>query len=163
MVYLVVFLGIALVVGPIFWLRPSPREKHLSALRQTAISNGLTVQVPLKDEKAWIRQCPEIDTYRLVRYLVPLVGDKIKEQVLTPALGLYHHYEPSGWRPIDGGSGVLNEEILAVLAGVADAQWVNALEIKRGSVAIYWQENEGPEEVKVLAETLAALRTHFVK
>lgn len=163
MVYLLILFGVALVIGPVLWLRPSPRDKHLAELRQSAVSNGLTVQVPLKDDKAWIREFPEIESHKLVRYMVPLIGDKIKEQKLSPALGLYYHHEPNGWRPLGSSHGVLSEEILNCLADVADAQWANALEVKRGSVAIYWQENEGVEEVKILAKTLERLKSHFLK
>lgn len=42
---LVIVLVVALMLGPILWLKPSARDSRLASLRQRAAQNGLTVQM----------------------------------------------------------------------------------------------------------------------
>ncbi|MFD1217783.1 MULTISPECIES: hypothetical protein [Microbulbifer] len=41
----VIVLAVALVIGPVMWLKPSSRDRRLASLRQNATSAGLKVQM----------------------------------------------------------------------------------------------------------------------
>lgn len=42
---LVILLAVALVIGPVMWLKPSSRDRRLASLRQAAASAGFRVQM----------------------------------------------------------------------------------------------------------------------
>lgn len=44
-VILVILFAIALALGPIFWVKPSNRDRRLASLRQCAAQKGLAVQI----------------------------------------------------------------------------------------------------------------------
>lgn len=45
MTWLFIMLVLLLVVSPVMWLKPSPRQRRVSALRTAAIKTGLTVKL----------------------------------------------------------------------------------------------------------------------
>ncbi|OUS25599.1 hypothetical protein A9Q99_20655 [Gammaproteobacteria bacterium 45_16_T64] len=44
MVYLLIILAMLLVVGPIFWVRPSPKERRIAEFRALAMQRGVKVE-----------------------------------------------------------------------------------------------------------------------
>lgn len=50
MAVVIIVLVFAMILGPVFLMRPSPRQKRLSRWRQTAIENGFSVTMRKVDE-----------------------------------------------------------------------------------------------------------------
>ncbi|OUR87929.1 hypothetical protein A9Q81_24790 [Gammaproteobacteria bacterium 42_54_T18] len=44
MVYLIIILAMAMVVGPILWVRPSPKERRIAQFRSLAMEAGIKVE-----------------------------------------------------------------------------------------------------------------------
>lgn len=51
MVWLLIALVLVVAFGPLFYLRPSPRDRRLAALRSQAVSEGLVVEIGHLDKR----------------------------------------------------------------------------------------------------------------
>lgn len=72
MVYIIIILAMAMVVGPIFWIRPSPKEKRLASFRSLAMERGIKVEpISLKSDAYYSRVAERnlhVSDYQWVRY-----------------------------------------------------------------------------------------------
>ena len=71
MAYLIILLVISMMIGPILWLRPTPRERHLTKLRAKAMAVGMTVTCPGVQRFKWAQANKLIEKNRFVRYTFP--------------------------------------------------------------------------------------------
>jgi hypothetical protein len=51
MAYLIIAFVVIMAISPIFWMRPSPRQKQLERLRDYAVKQGLDVSIAKLPEK----------------------------------------------------------------------------------------------------------------
>ncbi|NBS11271.1 MAG: hypothetical protein EBS77_01185 [Gammaproteobacteria bacterium] len=65
--WLWIVVAMVLIAGPIFWARPSPRERRLAALRSDALSLGLKISTEIVDPWTADRlKQAKISNYRLI-------------------------------------------------------------------------------------------------
>lgn len=72
MVYLIIGLAMLFILGPVFMLRPSARDRRLARIRQRALADGVVIS-PIsltRDKKfnALLQRNPHVDVYRWFRY-----------------------------------------------------------------------------------------------
>ncbi|CBL44866.1 Hypothetical protein HDN1F_12830 [gamma proteobacterium HdN1] len=154
MMYVLLIVGISLVLGPIYWLRPSPRDQRIAAMRLAARSHHLQIELIHLDKDpiyaALALRNPQWPKDGWVRYrLFP------SDQSRGPS-------EAAAWRQRRDKSGLLvwDEEpygitphgvaqtLLAHWAETQDARFM-ALEIGQRSVAIVWNEEAWTEKSNI--------------
>ncbi|MCC5888104.1 MAG: hypothetical protein JJT88_16845 [Gammaproteobacteria bacterium] len=179
-VIIIIAFTIALVVGPLMWLRPTPRDRQLERLRGHARKRGLNIS---------IREIPDPD---------PRPQDRVSSggKVLQPSLNVALYQLPlrlpgrvegrhapdwevirlrhdvrsdvedevsagllSGWRfsrpglpLIEGVVGRLSELLAGAPRGTAK------VEGDASTVGLYWHERGAEAEVDAIADLLEALR-----
>jgi len=167
LVWAIIILAMLLVIGPLMWLRPTPRERRLAALRGAGQKAGLRVT---------LRQLPKLD-------LAP--EDRVtpggRPLPTTRELAVYlHPLEPKlrmlpGWRILRGSDGLPAwpgwvfesgrkpdnpwlGQLLATLAPHVERlpADVIALECDPFTLGAYWLErpHNGPAEAAALAAWL---------
>lgn len=161
MVYLIVFLAVVLVIGPVLWMRPSPRERHLTQLRQKAIMNRMNVQVPSKDDIKWMPVSEHIERHKIIRYALPIHDDDRDSEQLKKLLGHYQ-FEKGQWHsmathlekpPLPEAYGAC----LNPLVKEASCS-VDFLDIQRGQLGVFWQEDGEASVVDDIVNSLSQLR-----
>lgn len=164
MMYFLLLAMIALILGPILWMRPTPKDKRLSRMRLKARSLHMQVEaVSLTHDpiySALALRNPHWPMQGWMRYrLFPLNNER----------GPSHS---AAWRQRRDKSGVLmwDEAPIAIQArpaaqGLLD-QWSNtqdgrylALEIGERSVAIVWNEEGDEPDVERIAACLKGILT----
>jgi hypothetical protein len=162
MMYLLLIAGASLILGPIFWMRPTATERRQSRMRLKARSLHLHVEaVSLTHDpvySALALRNPHWPTTGWMRYRL-FAADKEK--------GPSHQ---AAWRQRRDKSGQLiwDEDPVAVQASPASQglldQWsatqdsrYMALEVGGRSVAIIWNENGDEPEVEQIARWLQAV------
>ncbi len=66
MMILFVVAAISLAIAPVYWMRPSARQRQLARLREHALQLGLRPE--LRDTPPGLRQVAEADADRLMKY-----------------------------------------------------------------------------------------------
>lgn len=153
MAYLVVLLAIALVLGPVFWLRPSPAQKRQARVRMAARAQGLDVRLtdlPQTHRAAVRRE----DVRQGVVYRLPVFDPRT-------VISLKHRCvrEPGAVEWEDEGDelpAALRDRLAQMLAQMPDD--AVAVEIGPQGPAVFWGERGGEEMVRHLAAQLKALR-----
>ena len=77
MIYVMLCVVFALVMGPVLWLRPSRRDRFVAGLRQRAVQQGLRVQCPIVKQVQWAAGNLCVDPARFARYAMALDADAI--------------------------------------------------------------------------------------
>lgn len=150
MTYIIIVLVVALVLAPIFWIMPSPRQKRLMAFRQSALALGLQVQVcdlP-QTHRAKVRQ---ESPHQGVLYRLPWKHPQLKSQrfdylVLRDGVGEGEQ---------DKRVGRVAELLREYLAGYP--QQFCAIEFSNIGVAVYWKEQGAVEFVATVHQSLIEL------
>lgn len=155
MFYVIVALIIGLVISPVLYLKPSPRQKQQMRLRTKAIELGLQVKLsplPGSDAIKKERAQSSMMSYRFMR-------PRSDATVLT------HHYQ-AGRSITDDSDWVfyqnqtkapvmLGEAVLPLLSRFPDG--VIAVESMQGFVAAYWDEAGGEERLETIFDTLKVI------
>lgn len=179
-VVIIIAVTIALVVGPLLWLRPSARDRQLERLRGRARTCGLNVAM---------RQIPDPDPPATARVSS---GGKLREPVLYTALyelplrlpgSLEARHVPewevvrlrqdrrspieddisahllAGWRFERAGLPLL-EGVIARLSGQLEQAPRGTVKVTgdAATVGLYWQERGDEGEVDTIARLLEGLR-----
>lgn len=153
MVYLVVLLAMALVLGPVFWLRPSPAQKRQARVRMAARAHGLDVRLtdlPQTHRAAVRRE----DVNQGVVYRLPVFDPRA-------VISLKHRCvrEPGATAWEDEGDvlpAALQERLAQMLTQMPDD--AVAVELGPQGPAVFWSERGSEEMVVHLAAQLKALR-----
>lgn len=152
MQYLIIFAVLAIVIGPVMWIMPSPSQRRIVKLRNYAISKGFHIKVadlPQSHRQKVRRE----DPVRGVHYSLPLLvkpkpGDEKFIYCLT-RLGT----QPQ-WVDDDiPGNANLMEQLLAAMP-----EAVVAVEYASYGVAVYWREKGGNDAVDIIAQQLQSFR-----
>lgn len=155
MFYLIVALIIGLVISPVLYLKPSPRQKQQMQLRQKAMELGLQVKLsplPGSDSVKKQRTNTNMMSYRLMRS-----SNDVKS--------LSHHYQAgrsltdhSDWvfyQTKNKAPVMLGEAVLPLFSSLPES--VVAIESMQGFVAVYWGETGGEEQLNMIVDTLKAI------
>lgn len=153
--YVIAALIIGLVISPVLYLKPSPRQKQQMRLRTKALELGLQVKLsplPGSDAIKQQRATNNMMSYRLMR-------EASQNQALS------HHYQVgrSVANPIDWvfyqtqkqAPVMLGEAVMPLLKQLPES--VVAVESMSGFVAAYWSEVGGEEQLDSIAQTLKAI------
>lgn len=162
MVWLLIVVILLVAVGPLLWLRPTPRERRLAGLRTQARQDGLRVEM---------RRYPKLD-------LAPEDRVTAGGRPLSPELEAAVYLQPlperlrrlPGWRVLRGDDGLAAwpgwvfelgrkpdhpalREALAAIADLIDTLPgdVVALECEPIALGAYWLERPGSTAAEVTA------------
>lgn len=145
MVYFIIFIIIAMVVAPIFWMMPSPGQKRQILLRQRAIALGLQVKVcdlPQSHRAKVRKELPKQGVvYRLMWH-----QDNDSENAYT----FCQRAQPMEER--DQSPSPITVVLYEALENMIEQ--VVAIEYSRSGIAIYWSEQGSVELVEQIAQQL---------
>ena len=151
MTYLFIFIALALILAPVFWIMPSPGMRRQEKLRQHALALGLQIKVcelP-QSHRASVRR---EDTVRGVVYRLPWQGRQ----------GRGDTYYGTCIK-VDGGTeceGSLEAPVQAMMRNstLALPVFCYGTECSNSGVGIFWQEQGDSDAVQVIHEKLTLLR-----
>lgn len=160
MSYLIIAAVILLAITPIFWLKPTPRQRQLEALRYAAQRTGF--QVRLAARPGVKIGPPRLD---VALYFLPWtepVDQRDPEACrwLLVRQSFEGQWSPwEGWRWLTPGPASLREAIAEVLPLMPESAC--ALEASSLGVGFYWDERPADPEaiLPVMLPTLQTLRT----
>ncbi|MFT5579724.1 MAG: hypothetical protein ACI9WS_002484 [Paraglaciecola psychrophila] len=148
--YLIILFVVAVAVGPIFWMMPSPRQKRQAALRDYALAQGFQMKVcdlP-QSHRSKVREerLEEGIVYRLI----------VKQRGRKTAL---NHSDPSSYMLCQRENNEQTENCLALLRGalVQLPEDVVALEYNGLWLGVYWQERGTDEDIAAIKSRLIEL------
>lgn len=162
MVYLIIGLAMLFILGPVFMLRPSARERRLARIRQRALAEHVVIS-PIsltRDTKfnAQLQRNPHIDGHRWYRYQLVAREDQTGPSVKGEWLQRKTRDGTLVWESSD----VTLTAPPAVQALIE--QWQQqqtedflALELGPRSAAIVWNERGDEAEVTQLLDDLKRL------
>jgi len=146
-VAIIVFVVIALFVGPVMLARPSPRDRQLERLRRCAASRGIRVElVSLPPEARGLQDDLPVARYRLA---------PPKGAVVPAAPALLRRHPERGFellRPLT----IAGEALAADLAEelLALPETVQVVELDERGAAVYWRERGDEARITALAGQL---------
>lgn len=159
MTYLLIVLVLAIIVSPMLWLRQTPRQKLITAMRQQAAKGGLQVRLVRPPDAR-----EGEGRLEFVCYTLPWLP-KTKPSGLVRAeqwllLKGSRRGDPSPWpnwtwlgREPDP---QLNLEIGAALGLLPES--VGALEVSAAGLSVHWQERGEVEDIERICLGLSDLR-----
>lgn len=138
--WIVLFFVIAVIVGNLLWLRPSPRERALAAQREQAKAAGFGVHLRLAPE--WL-ELPAGE--RMVAHY------QFMQAMPRARLGKWRWHAGLGnWQPIGNPEGWLSA---APWPTPAPAGWLG-VEVSPNGAVVYWREDARPESVELMRRIL---------
>lgn len=144
----------SLVVGPIMWMQPSPRQKELAQIRMDARGQGLSPQIVPTPE-----QITQIESDTVAKYSYYLRENKRTiirtKQIFTP-----HHNDAGliiAWH--DEKEQVVTGELAEVMAQLPQSSYL--LELVGNSASLYWKEAGGVDQLKIISETFLQLLSWY--
>ncbi len=155
MTWLFILLVLLLVVSPVMWLKPSPRQRRVSALRTAAIKTGLTVKLEKPPLHGIETAMP---AYRW-RYPQDRPGPDfvlVRDDHASAALKSFAH----GWRwrrePLRPLPEALESRLKALLERLPQDAIV--VESHRHALALWWWESQDFSRFSTYLEDFVALR-----
>lgn len=152
LIYLIIFLALAMVLAPLMAFRPTKLVKRQTAFREKAIGLGLQVKIAdlPQSHRAKVRQQ---DPEQGVIYRLPFVTDKpLENPELQCCIQVEQSFEWVGKQP------PLDRDLFEqALADLGDDSV--ALELSSTGVGLYWREQGEPERVQQVYESLLKLRS----
>lgn len=152
--YLLMIGVFSLVVGPIMWMQPSPRQKELAQIRMDARGQGLSPQIVPTPE-----QITQIESDTVAKYSYYLRENKRTiirtKQIFTP-----HHNDAGliiAWH--DEKEQVVTGELAEVMAQLPQSSYL--LELVGNSASLYWKEAGGVDQLKIISETFLQLLSWY--
>lgn len=162
MVYLIIGLAMILVIGPIFWLRPSPRERELAMFRAKAFETGFKVQpLNVRTDKFYshvLARNPHLADDQWVRYSRTAKEDEIAPDIREKWVQRKDREGTLFWEPSSVQS-VPPENVQVLLEGWAktQAEGVLALEFGPRTVSVVWNERGEKEILDVMLASVLGL------
>ncbi|NWN82474.1 MAG: preprotein translocase subunit YajC [Halomonas sp.] len=155
MIWLFILLVMLLVISPVMWLKPSPRQKRVATLRNAAMQRGLKVALRVPPLHGDTVPMPAYRWHYPPQQPGPdfmLVRDSHAADALKP----FGH----GWRwrkePLRG----LPEALEARLKRLVERLPQDALVVESDTAALtlWWHESQGFERFSTYLEDFQALR-----
>jgi hypothetical protein len=137
--YLLVIVVISLMLAPVVWMAPSPRDRQLAALRQRAILEGLRPE--LRERPA---ELPWVEQRQLMSYVLVASG---REKDPTPRRCWVN--QRGDW----SGSPPVPPQLQELPAGVL------LVELAGPVARAYWLEAGKPDDVARIRTVLAGLQS----
>ncbi|MBA57333.1 MAG: hypothetical protein CMK89_23035 [Pseudomonadales bacterium] len=162
MVYLIIGLAMLFILGPVFMLRPSARERRLARIRQRAMADHVVISpISLNRDKKFstlLQRNPHIDVYRWYRYQLVAREDQVGPSVKGEWLQRKTREGNLVWETSDVKIKT-PRAVEQIIEGWQQQQTEDflALELGPRSVAIVWNERGDLAEVETLLENLKQL------
>jgi hypothetical protein len=152
--YLLIIGVFSLVVGPIMWMQPSPRQKELAQLRMDARVQGLSPQIVPTPE-----QITQVESDTIAKYSYYLRENRRTiirtKQIFVP------HYNKSGlitaW--CDEKEQVVTGELAEIMVQLPQSSYL--LELVGNSASLYWKESGGVGQLKIISGTFLQLLSWY--
>ncbi len=162
MIYLIIGLAMLFILGPIFMLRPSPRDRRLARVRQHAMTQKVVVSpISLRKSEKFQRlleRNPHIDGYQWFRYQVVAEENQTGPSVKGEWVQRKTKDGSLVWEASD-----VRQQTPAVVAELIE-QWqqnqsMEFLQVELGprNAAIIWNEQGDLPEVEALCQQLHSL------
>jgi hypothetical protein len=152
--YLLIIGVFSLVVGPIMWMQPSPRQKELAQIRLDARAQGLSPQIVPTPE-----QLTQIESDTVAKYSYTSRESKrsiiLTKQIFTPQLNKAGVI--TAWSDATGQ--VVSGELAKVMAQLPQSSYL--LELVGNSASLYWKESGGVEQLKIISDTFLQLLSWY--
>lgn len=148
---LIIIFAVALVVGPVMWMKPSDRDRRLAELRQRATAAGMTVKMrPLPPALGEGTAAVYFNRWEDPRRLD--VGWNIELQRMSHDLHFSGRWDWAG-KAAPEAAWPLVRELLGRLP--EDACGIHSTQ---GGLGIQWQERSGDKGFEAVEQALAHLR-----
>lgn len=146
----IVFVVIALFVGPVMLARPSPRDRQLERLRRYAATHGIRVEVVSLPPAARGLH----DDLPVARYRLP----PPKDAVVSGEPALFRRHPERGFELLQPVS-IAGEALAAALAAefAALPETVRVVELDDRGAAVYWRERGDEAGIEALAAQLGRI------
>ena len=162
MAYLFIILAMAMVIGPIFWIRPSPKERRIASFRSLAMGRGVKVEPLTIATNEYYQRVAErnlhVADYQWVRYRrIAKEGE-----VGPPIRGQWTQRKDRDgqllWEP-DPVVMAEPEQVTQYLESWRNSQDVRFLALEFGprTVSVVWTENGDEKDVGRIIEMLEVL------
>ncbi len=148
--YLIIALVFAMVVSPIFWIMPSPRQKKLMQFRQRAMALGFQVKVcelPQTERERVRREEPKQGVMYLLSWQQKRKTEMYQHLLIRTEIDTATAERI--WTPMEE---KLRQALLELPVQV------KAIECATPGVAIYWTEQGGIELLETIYQRLFSLR-----
>lgn len=158
MTYLLIVLVMAIIVSPMLWLRQTPRQKLISAMRQAAAREGFHIRLVNPPDA---REGEGHLEY--VSYTLPWRGKTPQEPLprMEKWLLVYEtrRGDPSPWTGWQWLGREANPAINDVIGNVIGKlpTGVKGLEASAAGLSIYWQERGEVADIAIMGEQLSTL------
>jgi hypothetical protein len=153
MVYLIVVLVLAMVIGPVVWMRPSPGQARQAQMRAKARAMGLEIRVTElpQTHRAKVRR---EDTQQGVIYRLPVYGENVLMAVSHRSM---RDTDNATW---EESGDVLPSALHDFLEQVKTLLPIDVVAVELGpnGPGIFWRERGGEEALTQIAAQLSALR-----
>ena len=151
MSYFIIFVILAIVVGPVMWLMPSAKQKQQMALREYALKQGLQIKIcDLPQSRR--KQVRKEAAIKGVVYRLPLVTNK--PLTMTSVYLLKKTEEGTEWQG-EPPKGLQEHFEIALKQCPSSAVGV---ELSTAGVACYWSEVGGDNAVDQIKSVLSSFR-----
>ena len=144
MKYLLILFIIAVALAPLSHFLPSKRQRQQARMRETAAVSGLFVEFRSLPGSASGRQPAGADSGRVIYY-----GKRLPASLRERPRRAAWIRDGDTWRALEAGS-----QPPAILRDLPAS--VPAASVDEGSCGVYWQEDGGEDEVKVIVGVLEA-------
>lgn len=159
MTYLLIAFVLAVILSPLMWFRQSPRQKLITAMRQEATKNGLSVKLSKPADAREGEGRLEYVTYILpwVPGSNPSSEPRMEKWLLVKGT---RRGDPSPWAEWQWLGREANDCLIALIGAVIQKLPINVVALEAGSdgIKIYWQERGSLEDVGVVTHQLSTLR-----
>lgn len=162
MTYLLILLAFALIVSPLMWMRQSPRQKQVAALRKEAGMQGLSVKLCHAPDAREGEGRLDHMSYKLpwLPNTTPSEQPRMENWVLVRRLRPGYHGYDSPWSPWQWLAREANNVLYPALGDAVDAlpASVMAIQPDTDGVAVIWKEDGTIDDVGMIKQHLMALR-----
>ncbi|WP_299593057.1 hypothetical protein [uncultured Microbulbifer sp.] len=148
----IIIFAVALVIGPVFWLKPSSRDRKLAELRQRAATSGLKVQIQaLPDSQPKGNAAVYFSQWRNPRRLQ--AGWALELQRMAHEVNFDGVWDWRNGREAPQPAKAPLKELLGMLPADATAVYAND-----SGLGVQWHERSGDKGLAALQEALASMR-----
>ena len=156
-VILVIIFAVAMMVGPVFMLQPSRRQRHLADTRTSAAKLGLTVRLAKRSaDKSLSKKAIAVYTAGWPVH----EGKKFSPGAIVLARVDYQHelHLAEYWSLVSGNL-ILDSPVRPVLEKHLQtlSPSIQGVEVNAGGVGLYWSEREGEDFLPQLKTQIEAL------
>jgi hypothetical protein len=147
-----------ILVGAFMWVKPSPRDRRLNALRNAAIQSGFklsSIKVPDTSIEGRLAEKSSLITlYRLIHHFSK---DQTPGFTVQRTTGVSSAFLPDGWKWADEHRPpeAFTTELHAVLTDLPEAYLV--VDAQPDGVGLVWDERGDAETLPAIRETLERL------